>query len=358
MMRMPEGGLQPQAAVDQRGGVHVIYFSGDPKNGDVYYVGGATTKPLRVNSQAGSAIALGTIRGAQLALGEGGRVHVAWNGSGMAEPPGPVNPDAGKPGQPMLYSLLNDQLTSFEPQRNLMLHSFGLDGGGSVAADGAGGVYVAWHGIGESEAAGKQGEARRAVWLTKSEDGGRTFARETKAWTQATGACGCCGMKIFADGGGNVSVLYRSATEGVHRDIYLLRSSDRGRTFEGRLMGKWEINACPMSSMDIASNGRQTAGAWENGGQVYWARFDGGSTVAAPGEAKGRKHPRIAINERGEVLLVWTEGTGWQKGGRLAWQLYDRDGRTEGDIRDAGDIPAWSFGAAVALPSGEFGIVR
>jgi len=58
------------------------------------------------------------------------------------------------------------------------------------------------------------------------------------------------------------------------------------------------------------------------------------------------------------VLLAWTEGTGWQKGGRLVWQLYDPTGRTDGEIRDAGDIPAWSFGTAVALPDGEFAIVR
>jgi len=61
------------------------------------------------------------------------------------------------------------------------------------------------------------------------------------------------------DAAGNVSALYRSATESVHRDIYLLHSSDRGRTFAGRLMGKWDINACPMSSMDIASNGQPLA---------------------------------------------------------------------------------------------------
>jgi hypothetical protein len=51
-----------------------------------------------VNSQPESAIAAGTIRGAQLAIGKAGRVHVAWNGSQNAEPVGPLNPDSGKPG--------------------------------------------------------------------------------------------------------------------------------------------------------------------------------------------------------------------------------------------------------------------
>src|SRR5207253_3226967 len=112
--------------------------------------------------------------------------------------------------------------------------SFGLDGGGAIAADRNGNVYVTWHGIGESEAkgTGKVGEARRRVWVTRSEDGGQSFSTEAKAWAQETGACGCCGMKTFAARNGNVLALYRSATESVHRDIYLLSSSDHGRTFQ------------------------------------------------------------------------------------------------------------------------------
>ena len=362
--RVPAGGLQPQAAVDGKGVLHLVYYAGPPANGDVFYVrsedrGATFTAPLRVNSQAGSAIATGTIRGAQLALGANGRAHVAWNGSAKAEPPGPVNPDSRKAGSPMLYARMDDAGDAFEPQRNLMLHSFGLDGGGSVAADGSGAVYVAWHGIGENEASGKQGEARRAVWIARSGDEGRTFAREEKAWKAPTGACGCCGMKIFADGERRVWALYRSATESVHRDIYLLRSDDRGRSFEGRLLGRWEINACPMSSMDIAANEVDTVGAWENGGQVYWARLNTSSSpIAAPGEGKGRKHPRIAINRKGEVLLVWTEGTGWQKGGSLASQTFGRDGAPIGEAQRSDGVPAWSFAAAAALPDGDFAIVR
>jgi hypothetical protein len=112
-MRVPEEGLQPQAAVDERGTLHLVYYTGDRLHGDLLYVrsadfGGSFSAPLRVNSQPGSAIAAGTIRGAQLALGRDARVHVAWNGSGQARPHGPTNPDSGKPGEPMLYTRLND----------------------------------------------------------------------------------------------------------------------------------------------------------------------------------------------------------------------------------------------------------
>src|ERR1700676_1041361 len=75
-------GLQPQVAVSE-GVLHMIYFAGDPKHGDVFYTrskdfGEAFSLPVRVNSQEGSAIAMGAIRGAQLSIGKRNRVHVAW----------------------------------------------------------------------------------------------------------------------------------------------------------------------------------------------------------------------------------------------------------------------------------------
>jgi hypothetical protein len=363
LCRVPNAGIQPQVALDDKGILHLVYYTGDAHHGDLFYArshdGGASfSSPLRVN-EGGSAIAAGTIRGAQLALGKAGRVHVAWNGSNDE---GPLNPDSGKPGAPMLYTRLNDAGHGFEPQRNLMLHSFGLDGGGSIGADRNGNVVVTWHGIGQSEAkgTGKEGEARRRVWVTKSEDNGSTFSTEARAWAQETGACGCCGMKTFVDRRGDVFALYRSATESVHRDIYLLSSKDRGRTFQGKLLHKWNINACPMSSMDFAESNNQVVAAWETGGQVFWTRITGEGTsdpIAAPGEGKGRKHPRLAVNEKGKVLLVWTEGTGWQKGGSLAYQIYSRSGDLSGEINRIPGIPTWSFAAAVARPDNSFSIV-
>src|SRR4051794_35838674 len=83
--RLPTGGIQPQAVVDPKGTLRVVYFRGDARSGNLFYTsstdGGTTfSRALEVNSQPGSAIAAGTIRGAQIALGKGGRVHVAWNG--------------------------------------------------------------------------------------------------------------------------------------------------------------------------------------------------------------------------------------------------------------------------------------
>jgi len=96
LMRTPNDGIQPQVAVDQKGVLHLIYFKGDPGAGDIYYVRNAPgmaefSKPIRVNTIPGSAVAVGSVRGAQIAIGKGGRVRVAWLGSGTAQPRGPNN---------------------------------------------------------------------------------------------------------------------------------------------------------------------------------------------------------------------------------------------------------------------------
>jgi len=265
VLRVPNNGLQPQAA-SRDGVLYLIYFQGEARHGDLFYVrssddGATFSEPLRVNSQAGSAVAAGTIRGGQLALGREGLLHVVWNGSSKAQPKGPMNPQlpADNPhnGLPMLYSRLGSD-GQFEPQRNLMQETFALDGGGSVAADAEGNVYVAWHGSAKGSAKGEPG---RVVWLAKSADDGRTFSAETPAFEESTGACGCCGMQVFVDSAGALRALYRSARETVHRDIYLLSSQDRGQTFASARIDPWEIGACPMSSMSFCEGPAGVLGA-------------------------------------------------------------------------------------------------
>lgn len=355
VIRVPHGGIQPQAVMD--GAIlHLLYFSGDPKVGDLFYVrsadfGATWSAPLRVNSEPGSALAIGTIRGGEMAIGRGGRIHVAWNGSSVVEVNGPMNPESSKRGAPMLYSRLNDSGTAFEPERNLMTRTFGLDGGGTLAADSSGNVYVGWHG---KIAGAASGEAGRQVWMAISRDDGKTFAAEQPAWNQSTGACGCCGMAMLADTKGVVWALYRSATENVHRDIYLLSSTDHGRTFDGRKLHTWDINACPMSSMGFAAGAARVVGTWETGGQVYFEELAKANAVpvSAPGEGKDRKHPRVAIGPDGQVLMVWTEGTRWQRGGSLAWQEFDGSGKVLNAHGATSGVPMWSFGRVVAAPGG------
>lgn len=346
--RIPDGGLQPEVAVDSRGLTHLLYFVGDPAAGDLYYRhsvppdGGQTapwSTPVRINSQSGSAMAIGTVRGGHLALGAGG-VHVAWM-SALKESPG------------MFYSR-DDGDGVFEPQRNLTRLENGLDGGGSLAADDEGNVYVAWH-------AGHDGESTRRLFVASSTDSGRSFNPEQRANPVEAGACGCCGMRAGASPGGELWILYRSATELVHRDMQLLQSSDGGRSFTQRTVHPWELAACPMSTSAMAPTVDGALMAWETEGQIHWSRVAAGADSSLPteistvaGDGGIRKHPAIAVDSDGRIALTWAENTGWNRGGNLAWQVYDTAGNTlESGSLEAG-VPTWSRAAVVARPEGGF----
>ena len=356
IIRTPDGGIQPQVVVGRDGVVHLIYFKGADDAGDIYYVRKGPrdadfSKPIRVNSFPGSAIAIGSVRGAQIALGRGGRVHVSWLGSDKAQPRGPGN------STPMLYARLNGAGTAFEPQKNVMQFAVGLDGGGSVAADQSGNVYVVWHGNPD-----KNGEVNRRVWVARSRDGGKTFEREVAANKDPTGACGCCGLRAFADDQGTLYILYRAAREAIHRDMYLLVSTDHGNTFKSDLVSQWELNACPMSTDFISQAGKNALIAWQTEEQVYFATVasrgrDLSIAVPAPGQGSIRKHPTVIGNSHGDILFAWTEGTGWKKGGSLAWQVFDKVGKATEIKGSVPGLPAWDLVAAFADPRGGFDII-
>jgi hypothetical protein len=357
LMRVPQGGIQPQVSTDREGAIHLIYFLGNPANGDVYYARSSNGKepfsgPIRINSTPGSAIAIGNIRGPQLAIGRNDRVHVAWNGSDKAVPRGPHGES------PMIYTRQNDAGSGFEPERNIITSAYGLDGGGSVAADQTGNVYVAWH----APQPGAKGEDNRCVWVARSTYEGKTFAPERQAFAEPTGACGCCGMRAFADKDGKIYLLYRAAKERIHRDMFLLASEDKGDRFRGEKLHEWEGGICPMSMESFCQSGNTVMAAWETGEQVYFDRIDQkaarhSAPIHPSEEPKRRKHPVVAGNARGETILAWTEGMGWQKGGSVAWQVFDKEGKPAGPIGRADGVPTWSLVAVFASPDGSFVVV-
>lgn len=348
----PDGGIQPQAVVDSAGIVHLVYFKGEPSGGDLYYAeltngSRITSGPVRVNSIPGSALATGSVRGAQIALGRNGRVHVAWHGAK------PLSAAAGSE-VPVWYTR-SAAAGRFEDQRAVSGDTQGLDGG-SVAADASGHVAVAWHAMGS-----RPGEEHRTVYLARSSDDGATFAREATATAAQVGACGCCGLRAMFDRAGALHVLYRAATDGTHRDTTWLTIDDR-RPVTPIAVHPWELSACPMTTYALTETTDGLAAAWETAQQIYSARLSTATrTVSTPTAIPGsgvRKHPSIAVNARGDQLIAWTEGTAWKRGGTLAWRTTDRSGREIAASDNAGPVPVWGLVSAVAMKDGSFVIFR
>jgi len=355
VLRTPNEGLQPQTVLDGNDTLHVIYFKGDASGGDIEYVSRGRnrtdfSRPIRVNSAPGSAVAIGTVRGPQMAVGRTGRVYVIWFG------PLAKTGDSTAT-MPVFFARLNDSGTAFEPQHNIMQYAKGSDGGLSVAADTRGNVYAVWHATGA-----EPGEDHRLVYLARSANDGQSFDREIPISPPELGACGCCGMRALIDKSGTLYILYRTAAKSVHRDMTLLVSSDDGRTFRTIDVAPWELNACPMSTAYLSEEGQEIFAAWERAGQVYFDKIDRGSftpsqPIEAPAEGKNRKHPAIAANADGQTLFVWTEGTAWAKGGSLAWQLFDKNGKPLGATGYSPAVPVWDLPSVFPDRLGNFTVM-
>ena len=191
---LPDGALQPRVAVDGQGVVHAVWLRGDPQSSEVWYAqrsadAGSWMPAVRVDRGAGSAVAMGTVRGVHIALDGKDRAHLLWLGSAKAEP---KSEDGSAP---MLYSRAGE--SGFSVPLNIIERGVGVDGGSAVAADDEGRVWVFWH-----ARAGASEDAKRVVIFWRSTDAGATFGREQSAANRPTGACACCGMAAMADGSG------------------------------------------------------------------------------------------------------------------------------------------------------------
>ena len=106
---------------------------------------------------------------------------------------------------------------------------------------------------------------------------------------------------------------------------------------------------------------KRSLGTWHKKieGQVYDAAVSRGThkvsdAVAAPGPGSDRKFPAAVGNSHGEVLLAWTEGTAWKRGGSLAWQVFDKEGRPTEVKGGAPGVQFWGSGGSIFDPAGRF----
>ncbi|HEY4085680.1 MAG TPA: hypothetical protein VGM43_07060 [Bryobacteraceae bacterium] len=355
LIRVPQNGIQPQV-VEKDGIVHLLYFTGEPAKGDLNYAtsrdfGKTFSRSIRVNSEPGTVMATGNIRGGQLAIGANGRVHVAWIGSSTAMP------RAARNSAPVLYARLSDSKDRFDATQRVNQASWGADGA-SIAADSRNNVYVFWH----AQPPDGKDESNRRVWMARSADSGKSFEGEKIAYGESTGVCGCCGSRALAAADGAVYMTFRAATQIVNRDMYLLSSTDRGATFHGADISHWNIGACVMSSAALLQSGKDVFSAWESEKQVYFGRVDQSThnisgNTAAPGTGVNRKYPALAVNGNGQILFVWTENMAWGKGGSVVWQAYNRSLRPESAHGQMSGVPGWSLVAAFAHPDGNFTVI-
>ena len=221
-----------------------------------------------------------------------------------------------------------------------------------------GGIYVAWHG---NPLTGEDGEDTRRVWIARSEDDGVTFDKERPVSDPSTGVCGCCALRLAATRGrraatavsiGNRHGPSRHLFDGVSRPGPDVRGRTRSGMGDRRLPDDEHVHRGGNAGCCAPGKPTDRSTSIRRRQAIHRRR----RRRPATSESMRRKHPRLAVNQQGTVLLAWTEGTAWARGGSLAWQAFGADGRPTAVKALAPGIPVWSFAAVLARPDGGFTI--
>ncbi len=225
--------LHPRIVVDRAGNPLVIW--GRSSDESVFisrWTGSAFSMPMKVNP-SGFNIATQSWMGPDIAA-QGDTVFVAIK----------RNPEAADTSHIFLMRSLDGGMTFGNPVRVDYIAD-SLSRFPALAVDRQGNPLVAFMKLDLNF-----GNARWAV--TKSNDGGTTFAPDYKAsgWSGGT-VCDCCPGSIVADGN-NVCVSYRDNLNNV-RDTWTGISTDGGSSFTQGMpidQGNWMLMNCPSTGPD------------------------------------------------------------------------------------------------------------
>ncbi len=179
-----------------------------------------------------------------------------------------------------------------------------------AGADGS--LYVSWL---------DDREGKAAPYLTRSSDGGATWAPNRRVGTGD--ACPCCRTAMATSSDGDLFVAWRAVFSGNVRDIVVARSNDHGLTWTQPVRAHaddWIYAGCPHAgpSIQVDAANRVHIAWWtgrEGAAGVFYARsVDGGRTFSPPvplGVAKFSQpaHVQMALGRTGEVVVAWDDGT-------------------------------------------------
>ncbi|HJQ70565.1 MAG TPA: sialidase family protein [Blastocatellia bacterium] len=302
-----DGNFNPFVTSDGRGGFYLTYICRANGSSDVMLRhsadGRVFSDPVRVNDREADA-AVRNENPPKVAVSAGGEVYVCWSNE-RAKWKGDIR-----------FARSTDGGKSFSKAITLNSDAAGEPTGHafqSVAIDKRGRVYVAWI----DERNKRAGDRGAEIWMSVSDDGGKTFSRDRKILADV---CECCRTNIQIDGGGRLFLAYRTvpATGPMYRDIIVARSVDGGKSFTPVRVSadKWEINACPVTGpgLSIGRDGRITV-VWFTGGDrqgLYYATSGDHGSAYSPSALIDTsrnlgKHAQALALPDGRVFIAWDE---------------------------------------------------
>lgn len=303
-----DGRFNPFVAGDGREGFYLAFIERSNGESNVMLRHSADGKifaePIRVNNVRGDA----TVRNEnppKVAVGPSGDVYVCW-----------ANETAKWKGD-IRFARSTDGGKTF--LRALTLNS---DAGGpptghafqSIAVNRSGRIFVTWI----DERRKKSGDRGAQIWLSTSEDRGKTFSPDRRIISDV---CECCRTNIQIDSAGRLFLSYRTVpgAGAMYRDIVVARSTDAGVSFKTTTVSAdgWDINACPVTGPALCVDARDQVhvvwftGGGEKPGLYYATSGDHGSSYSPrklldPDQRLG-KHAQAVARPDGKILVAWDD---------------------------------------------------
>ncbi len=248
---------------------------------------------------------------AKFAVAPGENVVAIWN---------PFSVEPGHPGLPLKLTHAESG-GSFSAERILNANQKEVSRANfsTIGTSPNGKIFAAWL-DGRNDLDAKQ------LFMTTSEDGGRTFG---KNYSIAPEACPCCRPSIgFLDGGKTVVVAYRQNAlpsgyinpDNV-RDHIMIRSTDGGKTFSDPVLisdDGWVPIGCPHTGISIDVDNEDSIHAlWWTGGRapdeagIYYTYSEDGGKSFLPRQliSKTRAdtvlHTQVAVDKNDTVYAAW-----------------------------------------------------
>jgi hypothetical protein len=276
-------GKHPSAATDPSGKVHVVYGQGEV----VFYTssrdGEQFDEPLRIDSLPG--LHLGASRGPQIAA----------NGQSV------IIAAIDKSGNIWAYARLNSTGKWQKRIRVNDIADIAKEGFMALTAGSDNTYNAAWLDL--------RGDNHNKLVGARSTDGGRSWLPNQILYQSPDGTvCECCQLSIVSQQQ-HVAIMFRNFLNGA-RDMYLLQSSDGGKTFgkaEKVGEGTWMLKACPMDGGGVfMSPDGKLSTVWRRNDKLFVARPGQPETEYATG-----KNAQLVSTEKGDYIVYQQDGQIW-----------------------------------------------
>jgi hypothetical protein len=294
----PNHPRQPQVAIDEAGGIHVVYGAGE----HVFYRrsddGGKTFSQTTELPQIAN-MSLGMRRGPRVAAGKGFVCVTAIGGK----------QGKGRDGEIFAYRSEDGGKTWLGPVTVNDEPAAAREGLHAMAAGPKGELCCVWLDL--------RSKGTKLVGST-STDGGRTWTKNLLVYESPDGkVCECCHPSVTFDSQGWIYVMWRNLIAG-NRDLYYCISADGGKSFAFATKlgtGAWPLNACPMDGGAIAALAPGVvATAWRREKSIYLTiPGDSEERLLGPGEqawiaATAAGPYAVWLKKRGESLQLLAPG--------------------------------------------------